>query len=317
MNRLTVLSLTVVLAAAACAPERPGTPNVRTNAPEPPAAAAVDPAAHRAEIEQWKERRAERLQAEDGWLSLVGLHWLDEGENRFGSASGANDVTLPPTAPPHMGTIVLDGGKATLRPAVPMTIGGSAAGREVPLLSDADEGGPTVVRSGSMRFQVIRRGDRYGLRVKDENAPTRVNFHGLEYFPVDPKWRVEARFEPYDPPKIIPITDVTGMTADNRSPGALVFTIDGQLLRLDPVLEEGSDQLFIIFRDATSRDATYPAGRYLYAPMPGPDGIVVLDFNRAYNPPCAFTEFATCPLPPLQNRIPLRIEAGEKKYAGH
>jgi len=185
----------------------------------------------------------------------------------------------------------------------------------VPLLADADENGPTIVQMGSVRFNVIKRGDRYGLRVKDAEAETRTHFKGLEYYPIDPKWHVEARFEAYHPPKKIPITDVTGMTSDSISPGAIVFDLDGEEYRIDPILEEGSTDYFIIFRDATSKDTTYPAGRYLYA-APPKDGKMIVDFNKAYNPPCAFTPFATCPLPPLQNRLPFRIEAGEKKYAG-
>jgi uncharacterized protein (DUF1684 family) len=176
--------------------------------------------------------------------------------------------------------------------------------------------GPTVVQTGTVRFQVIKRGERYGLRVKDSQSPTRTNFAGLEYFPIEAKYRVEARMEPYKPVKKIPITDVTGMTSDSDSPGALVFTLDGTEYRIDPVLEEGSTDLFIIFKDQTSRDDTYQAGRYLYAAKPGPDGKTVIDFNKAYNPPCSFTHFATCPLPPEQNRLPIRIEAGEKRYEG-
>jgi uncharacterized protein len=172
------------------------------------------------------------------------------------------------------------------------------------------------VQAGTVRFQIIKREPRYAVRVKDSQAETRTNFKGLEYFPLDSKWRVEARFEPYNPMKKIPIDDVTGRKSDSDSPGALAFTVDGKEYRIDPILEEGSDELFIIFRDATSKDATYGAGRYLYAKKPGPDGKVIVDFNKAYNPPCAFTPYATCPLPPQQNRLPFRIEAGEKKYAG-
>lgn len=274
----------------------------------------VDVDAHRAEIAQWQQRRIEGLKKEDSWLTLVGLHWLREGENRFGSDESRNSAVLPATAPPVAGAVILRDGKIILEPAAPMTIDGRAVTGQVELLHDANEGGPTIVQMGSIRFQAIKRGDRYALRVKDAEAETRTEFAGLEYFPVDPKWRVEARFEPYEPPKKIPIQDVTGMTAENISPGALVFTVDGREYRLDPVLED--DRLFIIFKDETSRDSTYPAGRYVYADKPGADGKVIVDFNRAYNPPCAFTDFATCPLPPPQNVLPVRIEAGEKRYAG-
>ena len=275
-------------------------------------------------VEAWKARRLASLEREDGWLTLVGLHWLEEGPNRFGSSS-ENDLVLPSPAPATAGTLTLAAdGTVTLEPAasvtvpttIPMTIDGQPVQGSTVLVNDNDEAGPTIVQMGTMRFNVIKRGDRYGLRVKDAQSPTRTQFTSLEYFPVDPKWRVEARFEPYDPPKKIPIADVTGMVSDSISPGALVFTVDGQEHRLDPILEDGSPNLFIIFRDQTSADTTYPAGRYLYASPAGPDGKVIVDFNKAYNPPCAFTAFATCPLPPPQNRLPVRVEAGEKKYTG-
>jgi uncharacterized protein (DUF1684 family) len=265
----------------------------------------VDSAAHAAEIGQWQKNRDERLRKEDSWLTLIGLHWLKDGEN---------SVTLTkPGAPPVR--LTRSGTQTVLHPDPSMTIDGKPVAGDVPLLADADEKGPTIVQMGSVRFNVIRRGDRYALRVKDAEAETRTQFKGLEYYPIDPKWRVEARFEAYHPPKKIPITDVTGMTSDSISPGALIFEIDGREQRLDPILEEGSDEYFIIFRDGTSRDTTYPAGRYLYAKQ-ARDGKTIVDFNKAYNPPCAFTPFATCPLPPLQNRLAVRVEAGEKNYAG-
>jgi uncharacterized protein (DUF1684 family) len=239
-------------------------------------------------IRQWQTTRATRLKAEDGWLSLVGLHWLNEGENAI----------------PDVGTFTLREGKVTMAPD------------NVELKSDADDDGPTTISRGSKRFYVIKRSDRYGIRVKDAQAPTRTQFKGLHYYAVDPKWRVSARFEPYNPPKKIPITDITGSTSDQPVPGALVFTVDGAEYRLDPILE-GDDDLFIIFKDETSTSTTYPAGRYLYSKLPGPDGRVIVDFNRAYNPPCAFTPYATCPLPPAQNRLRVAVEAGEKKYADH
>jgi uncharacterized protein len=269
---------------------------------------AVDANQHLNEIRQWQEKRAERLKAEDGWLSLIGLFWLNDGKNV---------ISLPSAGSPSL-TLTRKGGVVTVDPDPQMRIDGKPLTGPVALLSDADENGPTIVQRGTVRFQVIKRGDKYGLRVRDAQAQTRTHFEGLDYFATDPKWRVEARFEPYDPVKKIPITDVTGMTSDNISPGALVFTLDGKEYRIDPVLEDGSDEYFLIFKDDTSRDETYQAGRYLYAAKPGPDGKTVIDFNKAYNPPCAFTAFATCPLPPPQNRLPVRIEAGEKRYdAGH
>lgn len=269
----------------------------------------IDPAVAQAvttEVEQWKANRDKRLHAEDGWLTLIGLHWLQEGENV---------VTLTkPGAPPVK--LELNGNSVTLFPTATMTIEGKPVTAETPLLNDADEKGPTIVQMGSVRFNVIKRGPRYALRVKDAEAETLTKFKGLDYYPIDPAMHLEARFEPYHPPKQIPIQDITGQTSNSVAPGALVFTIDGKEYRLDPIIEEGSDEFFIIFRDQTSKDSTYGAGRYLYAKKPGPDGKVIVDFNKAYNPPCAFTPYATCPLPPMQNRLPIRIEAGEKKYAG-
>ncbi|HJQ37883.1 MAG TPA: DUF1684 domain-containing protein [Thermoanaerobaculia bacterium] len=261
---------------------------------------AVDVAAHNNDILKWRADRAQRLQREDGWLSLVGLHWLVEGENK----------PIPGVM------LVRNGGTVTLQPGEGMTVDGKPITVPTPLADDSAEKGPTIVQMGTKRFNVIKRGERYGLRVKDSQAETRTHFAGLDYYQVDPKWRVEARFEPYNPVKQIPITDITGMTSDNPAPGALVFTVDGKEYRIDPIVEEGSTDYFIIFRDATSRDETYGAGRYLYASAADANGRVIVDFNKAYNPPCAFTPYATCPLPPAQNRLPVRIEAGEKKYRG-
>jgi uncharacterized protein len=303
MKRLIVFALLVT----ACA---------REQTVAPPTASAPPADNHAAEVRQWQTQRAERLKREDGWLSLVGLFWLQEGENPVGSDKAVSRVVLPAKTPASSGTLTLKDGKVTLTATTPMTIDGKPVTEPVVLNDDASEAGPTLVKLGSVQFQIIKRGPRYGVRVKDPEADSRTHFVGLEYYPVEPKWRVEARLEPYNPVKKIPITDVTGLTQDSDSPGALVFTVDGKEYRLDPILEEGSDELFLIFRDETSRDATYPAGRYLYAKKPGADGKTIIDFNRAYNPPCAFTDFATCPLPPLQNRLATRVEAGEKKYKG-
>ncbi|HYI08233.1 MAG TPA: DUF1684 domain-containing protein [Thermoanaerobaculia bacterium] len=258
--------------------------------------------AHQEDVVQWQEKRDQRLRAEDSWLTLIGLHWLNEG---------ANDITLKPGEDVRLAR---SGDTVTLEPSGAMTIGGAPVTAPVALRDDTHEQGPTLVDRGSIRFNVIKRGDRFALRVKDAQAETRTHFQGLEYFPIDPKWRVEARLEPYTPVRKIPIDDVTGMRSDYEAPGALVFTVDGKEYRLDPFSE--GDELFIIFNDETRKDATYPAGRYLYSKKPGPDGKVIVDFNKAYNPPCAFTPFATCPLPPQQNRLPVRVEAGEKRYSG-
>jgi len=266
---------------------------------------AMPQQAYQQEIEQWRARRRASLTEPDGWLSLVALDWLHEG---------SNDITLP-ARPPVTCRFVLQNGRVTLEPNAQLGIAAPTVLRD-----DTDPNGPTVVHAGSLSFEAIKRsdvgGDRFGIRARDPRSDARTHFKGLDYFPVNPAFRVEARFEPYRPPKKIPITNVLGMTSDETSPGALVFTLQGKTFRIDPILEQGETDLFIIFKDATSGKETYGAARYLYAHPPDPNGRTIVDFNKSYNPPCAFTPFATCPLPPPQNRLPIRIEAGEKKYAG-
>jgi uncharacterized protein len=273
-------------------------------------------AAYGEEVEQWKAKRLASLKGDDGWLSLVGLHWLKEGENKIGS-DPSSDVPLPEGKAPRVaGSLFLNNGKVRIeaRPRSGITSEGKPVA-SLDLTSDAD-GKPTVLKLGALAFHVIKRGDRLGVRVKDTDAPTRTNFGGLEYFPTDERWRVEARFEPHNPPVTIPITNVLGMEEDDPSPGAIVFDIDGKTYRLDALTEEGEEQFFVIFADQTSGKETYGAGRYLYAGPPDSQGRLLIDFNEAYSPPCAFTKYATCPLPPEQNKLPLRVEAGEK-FAGH
>lgn len=277
---------------------------------------AAPPEAYRKEVEAWRKAREARLAAEGGWLSVVGLDWLAEGENRFGS-DPKHPVVLPAgKAPALAGVLVVAGGKVTLKaePGAGITLDGQPVGERV-LRTDAD-GKPDVLRLGSLAFHVIKRGERLAVRLKDADSAARRSFKGVPAYPVKPAFRVEARFVPYDPPRQIPIASVIGTTEPMQSPGKVVFRLGGREVSLDPVLEPGSDELFFIFRDATSGRQTYPAGRFLYAPLPK-DGKVVLDFNRAVNPPCAFTEFATCPLPPKQNWLPVPVPAGEKNAGKH
>jgi uncharacterized protein (DUF1684 family) len=280
---------------------------------KPPSA---DQPSYADEIEKWRKARVEDTAGEQGWLSLVGLFWLSPGRNRFGS-DPANEIALPKNrAPTHAGTIWLDGGNVRLEAQAGVVV--TSEGKPVTSLalqSDAD-GKPTRLMLGTLSFYVIKRGDRLGLRVKDKQNPARFRFAGIKTYPLSPKWRVEARFEAYDPPKQIPIANVLGMIDDQTSPGAIVFEVGGDSYRLDAIQEKGSDQLFIIFADKTNGRATYGAGRYLYTSRPGADGKLIVDFNKSENPPCAFTSYATCPLPPRQNRLPVPVEAGERKYAG-
>jgi uncharacterized protein len=276
-----------------------------------------DAAAHRREIEKWQSDRLAGLKKEDGWLSLIGLFWLDEGENKFGS-DPSNKVTLPKEqAPALAGTFKLDQGhvRVNARPGVAITTGGQPVS-EMDLKDDNDDSGPTILKLGTLIINVVKRGGRIGIRVKDTASRTRQEFKGLDYFPIDPKWRIEARFEPYQPPKLIPIENVLNMTDNETSPGALAFEVNGKTYRIDPILEKGETDYFVMIADATTGGETYGAGRYLYVSPPDASGKVIIDFNKAYSPPCAFTGFATCPLPPQQNHLPFRIEAGEKKYVG-
>ncbi len=272
----------------------------------------ADPA-YAEEISAWQKKRHASLTSDGGWPSVVGLSWLKPGENRVGS-DPLSDVELPAgRAPAYVGSMWLEDGNVRLVPAGDgeIMIDGKPA-IETPLGADVDEE-TTVMTVGSLTFFVIKRADRVGVRVKDSQSEALRNFKGLEYYPVDPGLHVEATFEPYEPPKVIPIANIIGITEDQPSPGALVFEIDGKMHRLDPILEAGGSELFVIFADQTNGKETYGAGRYMYTAMPE-NGKVILDFNKSYNPPCAFTAYATCPLPPPQNRLPLRIAAGEKNY---
>jgi len=280
--------------------------------------AAPAPEAHRAEIEAWRARRMAGLRREDGWLTLVGLFWLQEGENRFGSDPRSNRIVFPKdTTPAAMGSLDLSKGVVTLRAAA--DAGLTSAGQPVTTLvlrSDAD-GPATVVKHGRISFFLIKRGERLGIRVKDSANPVLLGFHGIDSYPIDGRWRFDARWEPYQPPKTVPVPNILGSVDQEKSPGAVVFDVGGRPYRLDAVQEAGSDDLFLIFGDETNGVETYGGGRFLYASPPDKDGRVVVDFNKAYNPPCVFTPYATCPLPPRQNRLALRVEAGEKKYGNH
>jgi len=270
-----------------------------------------DPA-YRAEIEKWRADREGRLKSDGGWLQVVGLFWLKDGANSFGTDAG-NRIVLPPgSAPARAGVFELRAGKTTLRmePGVEATVDGHPAGTrelrpDVPGPADVLKLGPRLT------LHVIERGGRYGIRLKDRESALLKEFGGLRWFPVREDYRVEARSVPHASPMKIAVPNILGQVEELPSPGYAAFTIGGREVRLDPVLEEpGATELFFIFRDQTTGKQTYPAGRFLYAPMPK-DGRVTLDFNKAYSPPCAFTPYATCPLPPKQNRLSVRIEAGE------
>ena len=272
--------------------------------------------AYQQEIERWHAQRIARLTAPDGWLSLVGLEWLKLGANRIGSARD-NDIVLA-RAPPHLGTIEWADDNAlsiALDATDRVTIDGARETHAV--LKDDSHAHPTTVAFGTVNFIAVDRGGRKGLRVRDSEAVTRTHFQGIERFPVDRDWRIVADWMPLDPPFQLATGTVIGTIENYPAPGKAVFEREGRRFELYPVIEvPGDKELFLIFADATSGKESYGAARFLYAEMPR-DGRIVLDFNKAYNPPCAFTPFATCPLPPAQNRLRVRIEAGELKYGSH
>jgi uncharacterized protein (DUF1684 family) len=272
--------------------------------------------AYRAEVRKWREDRESRLKADGGWLTVAGLFWLKDGESRFGS-DPTSAVVLPAGAPARGGVFVFAGGRTTvkLEPGVRATVSGKPV-TTTELKSD-DKGPPDVLVMGPLTFQIIKRGERYGVRLKDNNSPARKAFTGLRWYDVREDYRITARFTSYPAPRPVKVPNILGQSEPMPSPGFAVFSWGGQEIRLEGVLEDPqAEELFFIVRDQTSGKETYPAGRFLYADLPK-QGKIVLDFNKAYNPPCAFTPFATCPLPPPQNWMSVRIEAGELDYGSH
>jgi hypothetical protein len=290
-------------------------------------------AAYRAEIEKWRQQREARLKSDDGWLTVAGLFWLKEGDNRFGS-SPLNDIVLPEaTVVAETGNFILRDEKVTLHVNSPGTgtkatargaksaltkvllDGKPVLGDEV-MLPDSDDKGPSVLTIGDLTLLVHASGARLGIRLKDKDSRLRREFAGLSWFPVDESYRVTAQYLPYASPKEVQIPNILGDVDKMASPGEVTFTLQGKQLRMEAV-QDDPNSLWFIFRDMTSGKETYGAARFLYSDLPV-NGKVVLDFNKAYNPPCAFNPYTTCPLPPPENRLTVGIEAGEKKYShGH
>ncbi len=277
------------------------------------AAASLLPAqpSYKEEMEKWRKDRAAGLVKDDGWTTVVGLFWLKEGDNTVG-ADPKSRIALPEgAAPAHVGKFVLARGKTTFmaEPGVNVTSNGKAVRT---LEMKPDTAGPaTIIAVNDLSMFVIGRGERYAIRLRDKNSRFRKEFHGLSWFPVDEAWRIKAKWTPYATAHKLAIESVTGDTSEEQSPGFASFRIGGTEYRLEPVTE--GNRLFFIFKDRTSGTETYPAGRFLYTAMPR-EGYVTLDFNMAFTPPCAFSPFLTCPLPPPPNRLPVRIPAGEMDY---
>lgn len=298
----------------------------------PPDPVPVDEIAHTAALEAYATARADEIMAPDSWLALIGLHWLPQGETTVGSAPD-NGVILPGKAAPRVGTlevsgtevqwhtepgvIVTQGVDSTLAAqagsgAIPPDASSDPAVEEADLTQDLGVGRNVVLRHGDVNWIVIRRGDQVALRLRDNAADGYQAFHGIDRYPTSVEWRVTARWVPHD--KMVSVPNVLGTVSEVASPAALEFWVDGDRLTLDVPGAAEHGRYMMVFADATSGGETYGGGRYLWVDGPDGQGRVVLDFNYAYNPPCVWTPFATCPLPTRDNRLPIRVEAGEKNW---
>lgn len=268
-------------------------------------------------IKEWHNKRIENLKKDNGWLNLAGLFWMMPGENRFGSDK-SNDLVFPEgKAPLFMGSFFLKDSVVNIRinDSVEVLLENREDVTEMELKHDQQKG-TSILDHGSLRWNVIKRGDRYGIRLRDLDAELVRNFPGIDTFPVNDDWKIEAEFEEYNPPKEIEVPNVIGTIEIERSPGALIFKKEGISYRLD--VTDSGRSYFVIFADLTSGKETYGAGRFLSVDKPDSTGKIYIDFNKSYNPPCVFTKYATCPLPPKQNHLKLEITAGEKNFGeGH
>jgi len=271
---------------------------------------------YRQQYEKWKADLEQDRR--ENWLTLAGLFWLKPGENSFGSAPD-NAVVFPEqSAPAHAGVLSLAGRdvKVKFAPGVKAMLAG-AASADGTLLPDIT-GHPTAVEMGRLHFEVIQRGERTGIRLWDLERAEAKSYRGATFFPLNPADRVIATWVPYDKPKTVRVPNVLGDVSEAQAPGEVRSTIDGKAISLVAVSGQPDKGFFLIFSDPTRKTETYPAGRFLET-GPVKDGKVVLDFNYAYNPPCALTPYATCPLPPEQNKLLVAVPAGEKydRHQGH
>ena len=297
--------------------------------------AATEPTQWQKELGEWRSQRAKEIAAPDSWLTLAGLEWLKPGFNSVGSAAD-NQIRLHGQAPEHLGLITIIGQTSSSTPtntkaasAVTIQLLAPSGGFPPELTIDgkpAREGSLVVDNTNlstiawhDLSLVVLKRGDRYVLRIKDSNSPARSSFHGLHWYAPDSHYLVTARWVPFKPPLVEEIPTIIGTTLKLPAPGLAMFLLDGKILHLEPVLEDPSAKtLFFILRDETSTTTTYGGGRFLHTGLPdhGLDqpGSLTLDFNRLENPPCAYTVYATCPLPPVQNRLKVALQAGERRY---
>ena len=309
----TTLALATVFALAALSPtacrrnDNQGRTSMR-------AQAAAEMAFEQDE-QAWRDKRRAQLLAPDGWTSLIGLNWIDPGSHYVGSAPD-NGIHLL-MGPSHMGMLQVQGTDVRFVPdeSATLTLDGQPLTGPATLHTDANPAGASVIGfdDGQGRAMVIERNDRYALRVKHASAPSRVHFTGLDYWPADASWKMQGKFIAHPKGRTIEVANIIGGMDAMANPGIVEFQRGGKTFRIE-ALDEGEGVLFLVFADRTNGHGSYGAGRFLDAPMPDAHGNVTLDFNQARNPPCAFTAFATCPLPPPENRLDLAIDAGEKAY---
>ncbi|MEI9921339.1 MAG: DUF1684 domain-containing protein [Bacteroidota bacterium] len=299
MRAAYILLLSLGIIATSCSRKNTLTPEER--------------AAYEAEINAWHAKRIEDVKAPDGWLNLAGLYWLEPGPNTFGSDE-KNTIVFPRgKIAERAGYFFVHDNSVTIHVNKDVSI--TSSGKQVTeqVIFHVDSANTTKLESGSLQWNIIKRDNKLGIRLRDFESEIQKTFKGIERYPVDPDYRVTARLEKSDSIHTINITNILGQTTSQLSPGTLVFTLKGTEYRLD-VLEGNKEEFFVIFADSTSGRETYGGGRFLYVKKPAADGLTFVDFNKAYNPPCVFTPYATCPLPPKQNELRVKILAGEKNY---
>ena len=301
----------LIVLTAACREAAP--PAAPPPAPAPAASVSADP--YQAEIQKFQQDREANLKTDTGWLTIAGLSFLSQPVTTFGS-NPLNDIVLPAGAPDKAGTFQLKGGKVLVKaePGVTFILDGKPITEK--LLKSDGEGPPDRLTLGDLQLWVHQSGDRPSIRLRDKNSKLRKEFAGTNWFPINAAYRVEGRYTPYAKPKIVEVPNVLGDIDKMTVPGIVSFTVNGQNMKMEPIFEPGDKEFWFVFRDLTSGHETYPAARFLYLPPPV-NGTITIDFNRAENPPCAYSPYTTCPLPFEQNRLKTRIEAGEKAYAGH
>jgi uncharacterized protein (DUF1684 family) len=315
MKRIVTVTATLFLALGmGC--RQPDPPERAANTAAEPAKAVTPSDPYEAEIVKFREDREATLKGNAGWLTIGGLWFLTQPETTFGS-DPLNDIVFPASAPAKAGTFEMRNGKVTVKAAEGVTFSLDGKALTSHEMKPDNPGPADRLRLGEdLQFWVHVSGDRLSIRLRDQNNPLRKDFTGLQWFPVNEVYRVEASYRPYEKVKTVDVPTILGDIDKATIPGIVSFSVNGQEYKLEPFAEPGDDQFWFVFRDLTSQNETYQAARFLYTPAPV-NGKMTLDFNRAENPPCAYNPYTTCPLPSEQNRLRTRIEAGEKRYGGH